>query len=201
MEMITAALLGWIVDVVFMTEPGRIFSEQLGFMLAAMIFILLVRPATFMLSAYMQSVAIGPTPRSMVLTRLHRWTLGYSTQFFENDFAGRIAQKEMQGARALTDVVVDFLHTVLFALSSIVAALVIVASIGRCVGTIVGLWILGFYGLLRYFLPRIRQRAARRANVQAVTTRQVIDTISNISIVKLFSNTFYEDCAALKIFE
>ena len=201
LEMITAALLGWIVDVVLITGPERVFTEQLGFMLAAVVFILLIRPAMFMLSAYVQSVAIGPALRSMILTRLHRWTLGHSTQFFENDFAGRIAQKEMQGARALTDVVVDFLHTVLFALSSIVAALVIVASIDWRVGAIVGLWILGFYGLLRYFLPRIRQRAARRANAQAVTTGQVVDTISNISIVKLFANAFYEDRAALKTFE
>jgi ATP-binding cassette subfamily B protein len=98
LEMITAALLGWIrrCGVDYRTR-ARSFTEQLGFMLAAVVFILLIRPAMFMLSAYVQSVAIGPALRSMILTRLHRWTLGHSTQFFENDFAGRIAQKEMQG--------------------------------------------------------------------------------------------------------
>ena len=82
-----------------------------------------------MFSAFMQTVVIGPNLRKLVMTRLHRWTLGHSITFFDNEFAGRIAQKEVTAAHALTDVVVEFLHTVLFAVASIAAAFVIVATI------------------------------------------------------------------------
>lgn len=149
----------------------------------------------------MQSVVIGPNLRKLVMTRLHRWTLGHSTTFFDNDFAGRIAQKEVTAARALTDVVVEFLHTVLFAVASIVAAFVIVATIDWRIGAMVILWVFGFFGLMKYYLPRIRVRSVARAEAQAVTTGQIVDTVSNVKVVKLFANAFYEDKAALKAFD
>jgi len=201
MEMVTAALLGIILDVVLDAGPENVIADQGLFLAGAAIFILFARPLTFMFSAYMQSVVIGPNLRKMVMTRLHRWTLGHSTTFFDNDFAGRIAQKEVTAARALTDVVVEFLHTVLFAVASIVAAFVIVATIDWRIGAMVILWVFGFFGLMKYYLPRIRVRSAARAEAQAVTTGQIVDTVSNVKVVKLFANAFYEDKAALKAFD
>ena len=51
------------------------------------------------------SVIIGPNVLPLVLSRIHRWTMGHSVAFFDNDFAGRLAQKQMQTARAVTDFV------------------------------------------------------------------------------------------------
>ncbi|MEK9979990.1 MAG: ABC transporter transmembrane domain-containing protein, partial [Paracoccaceae bacterium] len=193
--------LGTILDVVLDAGPENVIADQGLFLAGAAIFILFARPLTFMFSAYMQSVVIGPNLRKMVMTRLHRWTLGHSTTFFDNDFAGRIAQKEVTAARALTDVVVEFLHTVLFAVASIVAAFVIVATIDWRIGAMVILWVFGFFCLMKYYLPRIRVRSAVRAEAQAVTTGQIVDTVSNVKVVKLFANAFYEDKAALKAFD
>ena len=179
MEMITAALLGTILDVVLDAGPENVITEQGLFLAGAGLFILFARPLAFMVSAFMQTVVIGPNLRKLVMTRLHRWTLGHSTTFFDNDFAGRIAQKEVTTARALTDVVVEFLHTVLFAVASIAAAFAIVATIDWRIGLMVIVWVFGFFGLMKFFLPRIRVRSAARAEAQAVTTGQIVDTVSN----------------------
>ena len=48
---------------------------------------------------------------------------------FENDFAGRIAQKEMQTARAATDVVIEIIHTILLALASVVGAALMLTTV------------------------------------------------------------------------
>ena len=53
---------------------------------------------------------------------------------------------------------------------------------------------------MKFFLPRIKLHSSNRANAQAVATGQIVDTISNISIVKLFANSKYEDNAALTAF-
>ena len=53
---------------------------------------------------------------------------------------------------------------------------------------------------MKFFLPRIKSHSSNRANAQAVATGQIVDTISNISIVKLFANSKYEDNAALAAF-
>ena len=70
---------------------------------------------------------------------------------FENDFAGRVAQKEVQAANALTDVVVESIHTVLFALISVIAAVVIISIIDWRIGSVVLLWFVGFVFVMRFF--------------------------------------------------
>ena len=52
----------------------------------------------------------------------------------------------------------------------------------------------------RFFLPRLKRCSALRADAQAKATGQIFDTISNISLVKLFANSRREDRAAIDAF-
>ena len=199
-ETYIAALLGYILDLVIETPPNSLFSEKWPVLLVAVSFLFLIRPSSFLLSSYLQSMVVSPGVRTMVATRLHRWTLGHSKNYFDNDFAGRIAQKEVQASNAVADVTVEVIHTVLFALASVITSFFIITTIDWRVGMIVAFWVVGFYFLMRFFLPRIKNYSAARANAQAAATGQIVDTISNISIVKLFANVKHEDRAALNAF-
>ena len=199
-ETYIAALLGYILDLVIETPPNSLFSEKWPVLLVAVSFLFLIRPTSFLLSSYLQSMVVSPGVRTMVATRLHRWTLGHPKNYFDNDFAGRIAQKEVQASNAVADVTVEVIHTVLFALASVITSFFIITTIDWRVGMIVAFWVFGFYLLMRFFLPRIKSCSAERANAQAAATGQIVDTISNISIVKLFANVKYEDRAALNAF-
>ena len=199
-ETYIAALLGYILDLVIETPPNSLFSEKWPVLLVAVSFLFLIRPTSFLLSSYLQSMVVSPGVRTMVATRLHRWTLGHPKNYFDNDFAGRIAQKEVQASNAVADVTVEVIHTVLFALASVITSFFIITTIDWRVGMIVAFWVFGFYLLMRFFLPRIKSYSAERANAQAAATGQIVDTISNISIVKLFANVKHEDRAALNAF-
>ena len=199
-ETYTAALLGYIIDVVIETAPNRLFVEQWPFLLTAIGFLTLVRPTFFFVSSYFQSMVVSPGVRTMVATRLHRWTLGHQKNYFDNDFAGRIAQKEVQASNAIADVTVEVISTVLFASASVLTSFFVLASIDWRIGLIVAAWTFCFFLLMKFFLPRIKLHSSNRANAQAVATGQIVDTISNISIVKLFANSKYEDNAALAAF-
>ncbi len=199
-ETLTAALMGYILDLVLDTRPRVLLSENLIILIITVSFLFGARPLFFGISAYMQSVVLSPGLRTLIATRLHRWTLGHSKSFFENDFAGRIAQKEVQAATALTDVVVESIHTVLFALTSVIAAVLIIGIIDWRLGLAVLLWFAGFVVVMRFFMPRIKTKATDTANSQAIATGQIVDTISNINIVKLFANSQHEDTAAVKAF-
>ena len=131
-ETLTAALMGFILDLLLDNDPSVLLSEKLFVLIIAVVFLLGARPLFFAVSAYIQSVILTPGIRTLIATRIHRWTLGHSKTFFENDFAGRVAQKEVQAANALTDVVVESIHTVLFALISVIAAIVIISIIFQC---------------------------------------------------------------------
>ena len=145
-------------------------------------------------------MVVSPGVRTMVATRLHRWTLGHQKSYFDNDFAGRIAQKEVQASNAIADVTVEVISTVLFASASVLTSFFVLASIDWRIGLIVAAWTFCFFLLMKFFLPRIKLHSSNRANAQAVATGQIVDTISNISIVKLFANSKYEDNAALTAF-
>ena len=199
-ETLTAALMGYILDLVLDIPPSVLLSENLVLLIITVSFLFGARPLFFGISAYMQSVVLGPGLRTLIATRLHRWTLGHSKSFFENDFAGRVAQKEVQAATALTDVVVESIHTVLFALTSVIAAVAIIGIIDWRIGLVVLLWFAGFILVMRFFMPRIKTKATNTANAQAIATGQIVDTISNINIVKLFANSKHEDTAAVKAF-
>ena len=58
-------------------------------------------------------------------------------------------------------------------------------------------WLGGYAVLIRHFMPRIRARSKDRAAARAVVTGQVVDTLTNIATVKLFSHGMHEDQAAL----
>ncbi len=196
-EVLTALILGQVVDAALGTSPDSFFSSNVVLLLLVVAFFMILRPATLGFSSAMQSLTIGPNINNLVLSRLHRWTMGQSVTFFDNDFAGRLAQKQMQSARAMTDIVVDMIGAVLFGLASVLGSVILMAAIGYQTALVLALWMVLYFALLRYFLPIIRTRSGARAAARAMVTGQVVDTVTNIKTVKLFAHHDHEDRAAL----
>jgi ATP-binding cassette subfamily B protein len=196
-EVFAAMLLGFVIDAAEASGPQALWTDNAGLLLFSAVFLILLRPFAYGLSAAYQGVAINPNLLVLVLSRLHRWTMGQAITFFDNDFAGRIAQKQMQTARALTDVTVEVLNTVIFALASLVATLLLVLTIDWRVAIVLLVWLAGYLAFITRFLPRIRVKAQARAAARAVVTGQVVDTVTNMRTVKLFATAEYEDQAAL----
>ncbi|WP_339761806.1 ABC transporter ATP-binding protein [uncultured Sulfitobacter sp.] len=196
-EVLAALVLGWVVDAALSSTPSAVFSDQIGLMIGCLLFFLFLRPALFGMASYMQSIVIGPNVLNISLSRLHRYTLGQAVTFFDNDFAGRISQKEMQTSRALTDVVVEMIHTIVFAAASFVGAVMLLGTVDWRIAAGLVLWMVGYVFLIRYFMPRIRKFSQARAGARAMVTGQVVDTITNIKTVKLFAHADFEDRAAL----
>ena len=106
-DVVSALLLGMVVDAVTTSTPGLFWDQNWGLVALFAGFFLVIRPAIYGLSTASSNVIIGPNILPLVLSRLHRWTMGHAVTFFDNDFAGRIAQKEMQCSRAVMDVTVE----------------------------------------------------------------------------------------------
>ena len=197
LEVVSAFVLGRIIDTALASGPENFFTDHLGLILFAAAFFMIVRPATFGLSAAANGVAVQPNVNPLVLSRLHRWTLGQAVTFFDNDFAGRIAQKQMQTSRAVTDVVSEVINVVFFALASLVGAAVMLTAIDLRVAGALVVWLVAYFALIRYFLPRVRVASKGRAAARAMVSGQIVDTITNIKTVKLFAHDEHEDRAAL----
>ncbi len=197
LEVMTALILGRVIDTALAAGPDAFFNDHVLFLAGALGFFLILRPLAFGASSAANSVVVAPNVMPMVLTRLHRWTLGQSVTFFDNDFAGRIAQKQMQTARALTDVATETINVVCFALASLIGSALLVITIDGWIAAGLALWLVAYFWLIRWYIPKIRSRSKARANARAMVTGQVVDTVTNIKTVKLFAHADHEEHAAI----
>ena len=195
-EVVTAFMLGAVIDSALGGAEGY-FAANALLLFGFVVFYVVVRPLIFGTSAAFNGLSIGPSVYPLVQSRLHRWTLGQAVTFFDNDFAGRIATKQMQTARALTEITVETINVVAFALASLVGSAVLLIAIDWRIALSLTVWLLAYLALIRWFMPRIRVRSKARAAARAMVTGQVVDTITNIKTVKLFGHGDHEDRAAL----
>ena len=195
-EIVTAFLLGAVIDSAVVGTDGY-FATNVLLLVVFVGFYLVLRPLIFGASAALNGLSVTPSVYPLVQSRLHRWTLGQAVTFFDNDFAGRIATKQMQTARAVTEVTSETINVVAFTLSSVLGSALLLIAIDWRIALALTVWIGGYVLMFRWFMPRIRVRSKARAAARAMVTGQVVDTITNIKTVKLFGHAEHEDRAAL----
>ncbi len=197
MDVLTALLLGWVIDVTSTARPDTFWTDQVFLIASLFVFFMVLRPLIFGASAATNNVIVQPNLGPQVLGRLHRWTMGHSVRFFDDDFAGRIAQKQMQVSAAVTEIASEFINTICFALASLVGSVVLLVAIDWRIALLLLAWVLSYLAMIRWFMPRIRLRSKARANARSMLGGQVVDTITNIKTVKLFAHDAHEDRVAL----
>ncbi len=196
-EVAAAALVGWVIDAA-QAEGSGFFAGNLGILLLMAGFFIILRPALMALNAGFNSLMLGPNIYPLALSRINRHVIGQSLSYFDDDFAGRIAQKAQQTSRAMADVVSEVCNIFGFAVASVFGAMILMGTVDSRMTGILVMWVLGYVFLIRYFLPRIRIRSRARAAARAVVTGQIVDTVTNIATVKLFASGTDEDRATEK---
>lgn len=196
LEAVSATILGRVIDAATGT-PSEVFVNHWQLLTVFALFYLVARPLIFGINTSALALTIEPNLFPLILSRLHRWTLGHSVTFFDNDFAGRIAQKQMQTARAATDVVSGTIETAAFALASVVGSVALMVAIDGAVSVVLVAWVVAYCLFIRYYLRRVRGASAMRASARANVTGQIVDTVTNMKTVKLFAHTEHEDRVAL----
>ncbi|MDE0531791.1 MAG: ABC transporter ATP-binding protein [Albidovulum sp.] len=196
-EVCTALLLGFVIDGALMTDRDSLFSENLLLIAGSIAFFLLLRPLVFGASSAVSSILVTPNVSAQVLSRLHRHTMSQAVEFFDDDFAGRIAQKQLQTSRAITDTVVEFINVVSFAVASLIGSVLLLTAINVWIALVLFIWLGSYVILIRWYLPLIRSRSRSRAGARSDLSGQIVDTVTNIKTVKLFAHSDHEDKAAL----
>ena len=190
-------LFGWVIDYAMGYGQDGLFSDNIWLFAGIAAFFIVIRPLTMGLNAALNTLGVMNNANPLILSRLHRHTIGQALSFFDDDFAGRIAQKQQQTARALSDILHESLNAGGFFIAAIVGAIVMVGAVSPMLALMITIWAIALSLVLTYFLPRIQVRSKARAAARAMVTGQVVDTITNISTVKLFAHGHHEDQAAL----
>ena len=160
-----------------------------------MAFVLLIaRPAAMLLQHLVTNQAINPGFTNLVRWQNHWHVVRQSWTFFQNDFAGRIANRVMQTGPALARKRRRRRPTPSGTSSSMAPARSCCwRSSDMRLAVPVLLWFGGYALLLRYFVPRVRERSRRMSEARSNLTGRVVDSYTNILTVKLFARPRDED--------
>ncbi len=131
--------------------------------------------------------------RTLIVKQLHIYTIRHSLNYFQNDFAGRLSQKINDIAQNIRDVTRAMLWAILFGAVQFIVAIVMSAYVDPgylwIVLVFVGTWVLTLFTMI----PHIIYASSQQQDSKTRVTGQLVDVMSNISSVKLFSRQGFED--------
>ena len=171
-------------------------------LLAGMVaLVLVVRPLVLLADVAIRHNALIPGTTSLIRWQSHWHVVRQSWPFFQNDFAGRIANRVMQTANALRESVMASIRAVWYIAVYGVSAFVLMALADWRLGLPMLLWFTGYLVFLRYFVPRMRDLARASSEVRSHVMARVVDSYTNILTVKLFARLADEDAYVREVID
>ncbi|HRD98374.1 MAG TPA: ABC transporter ATP-binding protein [Rubrivivax sp.] len=155
--------------------------------------VLLGRPAALLADSLVRNNAVLPGVTSLIRWQSHWHVVRQSWPFFQNDFAGRIANRVMQTSNALRESVVSCIRAVWYILIYGLSALVLMSLADWRLAIPTALWFAGYVFFLRHFVPRMRDLAKASSELRSQVMGRVVDSYTNILTVKLFARARDED--------
>ncbi|HXZ91489.1 MAG TPA: ABC transporter ATP-binding protein [Burkholderiales bacterium] len=172
----------------------RAALEQHALYLAGMaVLFLLVRPLAVYADLAVRLQALIPGVTSLIRWQSHWHVIRQNWTFFQNDFAGRIANRVMQTAQALRESTMSSIRAVWYIAVYGVAALFLMAASDWRLGLPTLLWFAGYVVFLRHFVPRLRELSRLSSEARSRVMARVVDSYTNVLTVKLFARQSDED--------
>jgi ATP-binding cassette subfamily B multidrug efflux pump len=185
--------IGKLVTLMQAADRSAAFAAATPGLLAMAATVLVGRPAALMADSLVRNNAVVPGVTSLIRWQSHWHVVRQSWPFFQNDFAGRIANRVMQTSNAVRECVVSSIRALWYIAIYGVSSLVLMASADWRLALPTVLWFGGYVFFLRHFVPRMRDRAKTSSELRSMVMGRVVDSYTNILTVKLFARTRDED--------
>ena len=188
MEVSLFAFLGKLVDWLTVSDPATFLQDEGSKLLWWGLMVVVALPLTVLLhSLVIHQTLLGNYPMS-IRWQAHRYLLGQSLSFFQDEFAGRIATKVMQSSLAIREAVLKLLDVLLYVAVYFGGIVVVVASSDTRLVSPLVVWLVIYVLITFYFVPRLKSIASKQADARSAMTGRIVDTYTNIMTVKLFSH-------------
>ncbi len=173
--------------------PGTLFTDHWPTLLLMIAVVVVVRPMTFLLDSLVRNHAIVPNLVDLVRWQSHWHVVRQSWTFFQNDFAGRIANKVMQAGEAIELGVNLTIDAVWYAFIFVVVAVIVMAGLDPILLIPIGLWLLLYGVLFTITMPMIAHHSEELSEAKSVVTGRIVDAYTNIQTLKTFATGAHED--------
>ncbi|WP_411889496.1 ABC transporter ATP-binding protein [Yoonia sp. SDW83-1] len=180
--------VGRLVDTLSSGAPAEVWARHgLEFILVAL-FILTLRPILHIAQVMLLHQTILPNFTTLVRWRAHRHVLRQSVGWFEDDFAGRIANRIMQTPSSAGEVVFQLFDALTYAAAYVIAAAILLGQADIRLVIPLLMWLIPYLVLLRWVVKRIGPASEAASNARSKVTGRIVDSYTNIHSVKMFAH-------------
>jgi ATP-binding cassette, subfamily B, multidrug efflux pump len=193
LDSLIPVFLGRIVTLVSTENPATLMPGA-GWEFARMaLVVVLLRPAALLAQNLITNQAINGNVTNLIRWQSHWHVVRQSWSFFQNDFAGRIANRVLQTGGALRESVTITVNAVWYILVYGTSALILLGRADLRLAAPLVLWAVVYTALLTYFVPRMRDRSKQVSLARSLLSGRIVDSYTNILTVKLFARAGDED--------
>ncbi|MAF18247.1 MAG: multidrug ABC transporter ATP-binding protein [Oceanospirillaceae bacterium] len=189
LEVLVYGFMGQLVDWLAGLSRASFLAEQKHTLWMYGILLLVIMP--LMLAAnnlFRHQILMGNLPMRM-RWQAHRYLLKQSMSFYQDDYAGRIATKVMQGALAVRDTAIKSCDTFVYVTVYLISMVAVISYTDWRMAIPMMVWLVCFVATQLFFAPRLKKISEAQANERAIMTGRVVDSYTNIATVKLFAHT------------
>ncbi|NJM35462.1 MAG: ABC transporter ATP-binding protein [Rhodomicrobium sp.] len=201
-EVALFAFLGELVDLArTATTPEDFFTQHGDKLIWMAVIALLIRPVVFAMHIVVINQVINANFTNLIRWQTHRYILRQSLTFFQNDFAGRIANKIMQTGGSLRETMVQLVDALWYVVIYTVGALILFSEADVRLIWPLMIWLTAYVAAMIYFVPKLKDSSAVMSEARSMLTGRIVDSYTNVTTVKLFSHTQGEDDYARQAIE
>ncbi len=193
LDTVIPLFIGRLVSLMEATDRMAALEREWPVLIGMIVLVLLVRPAVFMIDMAIRWVVLIPGGTSQIRWQSHWHVIRQSWPFFQNDFAGRIANRVMQTGPALRESTMMSIRAVWYLGAYGVTAFTLMALVDWRLGAPTLLWFVGYVWFLIHFVPKLRDLSRASSEMRSVVMARVVDSYTNILTVKLFARMADED--------
>ncbi|MEO0929183.1 MAG: ABC transporter ATP-binding protein [Pseudomonadota bacterium] len=180
--------VGRLVDTLSSGPPAEVWARHGVEFILVGLFILTLRPILHIGQVMLLHQTILPNFATLVRWRAHNHVLRQSVGWFEDDFAGRIANRIMQTPSAAGEVMFQLFDALTFAAAYVVAAAFLLGQADPRLIIPLLLWLIPYLLLLRWVVTRIGPASEAASNARSKVTGRIVDSYTNIHSVKMFAH-------------
>ena len=179
--------MGRVVDLLS-GDPGAVWDTYGTELILLAVFIIVIRPAVHVLDVLLLNNAILPNFGTLIRWRAHKHVLRQSVGWFENDFAGRIANRIMQTPPAAGEVIFQVFDAISFSLAYLIGAAVLLMVADARLLLPLLVWFFFYALLIRWTVARVGPASKAASDARSAVTGRVVDAYTNIHSVKMFAH-------------
>lgn len=178
--------LGLVVDWTSSSTPHNFIALHGTSILVMLLCAGVILPVASVLHSLLIHQTISGNYSSQIRWQLHSYILNQSLSFFNEEYAGSLANKVMQTSVAVRTAVMKLIDVMVHLIVYIATMLIMLsnANISLCIPLAV--WLILYISSLVCFIPQLRKASKQQSELRSTMVGRIVDSYTNISTVKLF---------------